>query len=149
MKKIKYMIFSLLCVAAVSCGPGNIDTELQSAEMAIAGGDIAAATSIAGHLCDDRSLTELSAKQLARLSIVYMQIADSVDVDGNVATAADLYNRAYEVDADSAENYFMSLPSDKIPYAMILSSIKNSRTAYYPDSLEVHADSVFESQFVD
>lgn len=147
MKEIKYVVCALFCLLAMSCGPGNIDTEIQSAEMAIARGDITAATSIANHLCDNRNLSDLSAKQLARLSMVYMQLADSADVDSNVATAADLYNRAYEMNADSAESYFASLPSDQIPYAMILSSIKESRTAHYPDSMDQHADSVFATQF--
>lgn len=147
MNKIKYMICALLCVVAASCGPGDVEAELQSAEMAIARGDMMAATSIADNLCNGENFTNLSAKNLARLSMIYMQIADSADVDSNVSTATDLYNRAYEINADSAECYFQSLPSEKIPYAIILSTLKESRMVHYPDSLEADADSVFESQF--
>lgn len=141
-REIRNLIVAVGALLAVGCGGKmNVEDELRSSEMAIVDGDMETASAMASHITEN-SAEGLSAKQLARLSIVYMQIADSIDNDTNVATAAELYGRAYASNADSADLYYMSLPSEKIPYAMILSNISGSRSNVYVDSLFMDDDSV-------
>ena len=61
--------------------------------MATANGDMTAARSVASHIVGNENLSDMPASQLARLSIVYMQLADtdSTDIQSNVSTAAGLY----------------------------------------------------------
>lgn len=140
--EIRNLIVAAAALIASGCGGSvDVETELQGSEMAIADGDMETASAMASHITEN-SAAGLSAKQLARLSIVYMQIADSIDNDTNVATAAEYYNRAYASNADSAELYYTSLPSEKIPYAMILSNISGGGRGLYVDSLFVESDSV-------
>lgn len=138
----KIIIGSIALIAA-ACSGGNMESDLQTAEMAAARGDMDAASSVARHLTSDRNLSGLTAKQLARLSIVYMQIADIDTTDNsNVATAASLYQKAYESNRDSAETFYSSLPSEKVQYSMILSSIVGTREHPYNADADMHADSL-------
>ncbi len=113
-----------MCLAFSACsGSSDIESQIREAEMATAKGDMTAARSVASHLVGNENLSDMPASQLARLSIVYMQLADtdSTDIQSNVSTAAGLYRRAYETDADSASLYYSTLPPDKLPYARLLS----------------------------
>ncbi len=113
-----------MCLAFSACsGSSDIESQIREAEMATAKGDMTAARSVASHLVGNENLSDMPASQLARLSIVYMQLADtdSTDIQSNVSTAAGLYRRAYETDADSASLYYSTLPHDKLPYARLLS----------------------------
>lgn len=113
-----------MCLAFSACsGSSDIESQIREAEMATAKGDMTAARSVASHLVGNENLSDMPASQLARLSIVYMQLADtdSTDIQSNVSTAAGLYRRAYEADADYASLYYSTLPPDKLPYARLLS----------------------------
>lgn len=148
--KFKSIILSALLVcstllAGSSCSSKiDIDSELQNAEMAIAMGDMDAATSVAENLSDGKNLSGLSAKQLARLSIVYMQIADSVDNGTNVNSAIEAYRRAYQADADSADAYYSALPSERAQYSMMLANIVAGLDTPYDADADMHADSIFD-----
>lgn len=106
------------------------DAELRAAEAAIANGDMTAASAVAQRLTDHHNLSGLSARQLGRLSIVYMQIADSLD-SGTVASATDAYRRAYRQNPDSARAFYSSLPADKAQYSMMLSAIVDNQDNPY------------------
>lgn len=113
-----------ICLAFGGCaGSSDIESQIREAEMATANGDMTAARSVASHIVGNENLSDMPASQLARLSIVYMQLADtdSTDIQSNVSTAAGLYRRAYETNADSAASYYSTLPPDKLPYARLLS----------------------------
>ncbi len=124
----------------------DVEYELQSAETAIAHGDIKAATSVANTLSDSIATPHLSAKQLARLSIIYMQIADSAENGINVAKATDIYRKAYRVNPDSAAQYYSALPAEKAQYLMMLSSIVASQDHPYDIEADIHADSILLMQ---
>ena len=123
-----------MCLAFSACsGSSDIESQIREAEMATAKGDMTAARSVASHLVGNENLSDMPASQLARLSIVYMQLADtdSTDIQSNVSTAAGLYRRAYETDADSASLYYSTLPPDKLPYARLLSILVVNRDNPY------------------
>lgn len=122
----KAALLSLATLFAVACsGSADIDSQIRSAEAAIAQGDMVAARSVASNLLGNDNLTGIPASQLARLSIVYMQLADSdtSDSQSNVSTAAGLFRKAFEANADSAARFYNSLPPDKLPYARMLSTL--------------------------
>lgn len=128
MKRLFPLALTLLASVMTACsGNTDVDETLRTAEMAIARGDMTAATSVARTLTDSTSLSKLSPRQLGRLSIIYMQLADSVDNVENVAIATDAYRRAFNADSDSADEYYSSLNSDKLPYSMMLQALTGSQ----------------------
>ena len=83
--------------------------------------------------------------------MVYMQLSeeDNDDAGTNVATATDCYRRAFKADADSAGQYFSSLPSEQAQYGMMLSAIVgNQDNPYNPDE-HMHEDSVIDGFLTD
>lgn len=141
----------LLLSAAYSCGNSatDIEQQLQRAEMAVAQGDMTAAHSAAEHLIGNDNLSTLPASQLARLSMVYMQMADSMDQDSNVAIATDLYRRAYEANPDSAAMFYSEVSPEHMQYATMLSTLVSNIDNPYDmsrDSINtMHDDSVLHS----
>lgn len=124
--KIKTAILAAATAAIMAaCTPQSTESQLRQAEDAIIAGNITAATSVARHLTTPEAMQKLSATQAARLSLVYMQIADSTDYDSNIATAVELYRHAMHTGPDSAHHYFQSIPSDKIPHLIILQNISH------------------------
>ena len=91
--------------------------------MAIANGDMRAASSAADHIVGNRNLSDLSANQLARLSIIYMQMADSIDREDSVGQATQCYKQAYDANSDSATAFYLSLNPDKMRYAVMLKAL--------------------------
>lgn len=112
-----------LMLAAACTGGDRTDADLRDAEMAIAQGDMKVATSVADHIMGDKNITGLTSRQLARLSMIYMQIADSADTGGNISTATKLYRSAYSANADSAALYYSTVPSHLTPHARMLAAI--------------------------
>ncbi len=143
---MRMILCAVVACFCMSCtGTGNAELDLRSAEMAVAQGDMTAAKSIASHIVD-KNLSDMPASQLCRLSIVYMQMADSTDVDNNVAMATKLYRKAYETDADSAGMFYSGLSPDNMQYAAMLSSlvgnIDNPYDAFRDSIEEAHADTI-------
>lgn len=130
MKKILLLsLFVVIVVVAVTGCQGTSSSEMeatiQDAEMAVAGGDMISASSIASKLSAGKNLSGLSAEQLARLSLVYMQIADSVETEENISRATDLYRQAYIADAAAADSFYVNIDQDKLPFALMLSTLVN------------------------
>lgn len=145
-------ILSMLASAATIFGLGScssssvkdFDNSLRDAEMAVAAGDMVSARSVAETFTNDTSaVSHLSAIQLCRLSLVYMQLAEQPGYSDFMANAANCYHRAYEVNADSAQIFFTRLvPADQIQYARNLEHIVKAGEAEYDhsdpsDSLEM------------
>lgn len=106
---ITLIIIFTTMAAATSCDSRSSAAEdLREAEMAVIDGNMTAARSVADRLLG--ATDSLSSRELARLSIVYMHMADEEnDNTALVATAADLYRRAWRENADSAAAYYASL----------------------------------------
>ena len=142
---MKHLLFLLLGLTLAACSHSSAEDSLRSAEMALANGDMRAAESAADHVVGSENLAGLSSTQLARLSMVYIQLADSMDREDNVGQATNYYRMAYSADPDSAGEYFSTLNADKVPYAMMLRTLAQSNDSTslhddsfrYPDSLTV------------
>lgn len=153
--KLKHRLTYLLaiCLAAITWAcSGNsaesVEEMLREAEMAVANGDMTAAKSVASHLSDDPNLKSLSATQAARLSMVYMQMAETLDKEDNANTdrATDLYDTAFKINADSASAYYSSVEPEMLQYVETLSARSAHRNnpvdmSRIPD--EAAADSLF------
>lgn len=121
-----HKILGTLAIAAAltGCsGSSSVADELRQAEDAIAFGDMETAQSVAQKVIGKSNLSDLPASQLARLSMVYMHIADSADRENNVAQAADLCRMAYKVNADSAAAYYSSVDPEQYPYVDMLRTL--------------------------
>lgn len=119
-------VAGLFSAACSTRSADEFNSDLRQAEMAVAHGDMKVASSVVESITDGRNLSDLSATQLARLSMVYMQMADESNPEVNTAMATDMYRRAFKASPDSAEAYFSSLPFDKMQYANMLHTLTNS-----------------------
>lgn len=122
-----------LSIAAVACGRGSLSAEsieesLREAEDAIAAGDMVSAQSAASYLFDDSATCrKLTATQLARLSMVYVMLADSVDQETNTNRAADLYDLSLKTNADSAREFYQSVNPEHLQYVETMSNHSANR----------------------
>lgn len=121
------ILTSLFLAMACGSGASSFEDSLRQAEAAVASGDMSAAQSATEHLVGDENLSQLSATQLARLSMVYMQMADSIDQGDITDRATDLYDRAYKANADSADFYYQSIEPDRMQYVALLTTRSAAR----------------------
>ena len=138
----------VICVLLIFWGcsgrtSSEIESSVQDAEMAVAQGDMESATSIATKITEGKNLSGLSAEQLARLSIVYMQIADADDSasDDNIAMAADLYRQAYITNPAQADSFYNENSDvDKMRHIVKLSTLVTSID--HPTKIDLDNDSL-------
>lgn len=123
-----FSIIISLAITTAACGGNNsaelIESTLRDAEKAVADGDLPTAHSLAVDLTGGESLQKLSATQTARLSMVFMQIAEALDTDNNANSdrATDLYDRAFNLNADSAAMFYMTVEPEHMQYVETLSA---------------------------
>lgn len=128
LNRIFLMLVASLSIAVTACGRGDLSAEsieqyLREAEDAIAMGDMVSAQSAASYLFDDSVVCKrLTATQLARLSMVYVMMADSVDQETNTNRAADLYDMSIKTDADSARCFYQSVSPEHLQYVETMSN---------------------------
>lgn len=148
MKLTSLIISATLALAAIMAGCNNkkstesILDNIRQAEAAVALGDMEAAKNVAVTLIGTENLSQMSARQLARLSMVYMQMADSTDRDENISIAADLYKQAYKQNADSAAAFYADVEPAVYPYvAMLKTLVERIDHPYDPaaDTLDEHS----------
>lgn len=128
MKHLPIIITVILAAIAASCSENRNQTDeaLRDAEMALAQGDMRAAGSVADHLIGDRNLSGLTPRQLGRLSLIYMQLADSSDQSDHVSSATACYRKAYEINRDSAAAFYNNVAPEHTSHVMMLSNIAES-----------------------
>ncbi len=129
----------LLTAACSQVTREEIETSLREAEMSVASGDMEVAASVGKHLMSDDNVKHLTATDLARLSMMYMQMADNGNADENTDMASELYRKAMAMSADSVSAYYQSLPSDKLQYADMLQAI-SSIDSRQPDDIPDYAE---------
>ncbi|MCM1349295.1 MAG: hypothetical protein NC338_07780 [Firmicutes bacterium] len=145
-------IFKALTVAATALltacsgsSGSSIADELREAEAAVAVGDMEAARSVAKNLLGNENLSHLPASELGRLSIVYMQIADSIDQENSIAQATDLYRRAFDANADSAALFYNDVTPEMYPYvAMLRTLVGHLDNPYNPEADSIDENSMPE-----
>lgn len=146
MKNFSLSILLILMAMFVACDSGHsISEQVASAEMAMAESDVATTRNI----CDDlmgQNHESFDATELARLSILYMQLHDRTDDPDALQLATQCYREAFAENADSARIFFERLPVDQDKYAMTLStlvsSLDNPGASLEDDDPYVGADSI-------
>ena len=133
MKLRNLLLLSLLTLLLNACSrqlsPEAIEESLRQAEIALAEGDMVAARSVLSNLSIDSSANcNMTAAQLARLSMVYMQLADSADQELNTNQAADLYDMAYKSNAHSADSFYRNVDPEHLQYVETLSNHSANRS---------------------
>ncbi len=117
-------IFILGTVAWSCGGESSVDRSLSEVETAITENNYAAASKIAeGISTSTGEPGYITARQAARLSIIYMQLADHENEDTNTAIAVNYCREALKENTDSAEAYYTSLPTDQTAYVSALMAI--------------------------
>lgn len=105
------------------CSDASVSDRISSAELALANEDVSATREICGDLFDRKDRNSMEAKQMARLSILYMELNDRTDDPNDIEYAVQCYREAFKINSDSAKNYYESLPVDQDKYALTLSNI--------------------------
>lgn len=129
---MKYIHLAIcVIVIAMSCaachGSHSIAEDVATAELAMASDDVTATREICDRLVNTpHDNTSISAKEWARLSMLYMQLNERTDDPEVVELAAQCYKEAFNVNPDSARAYYQNLPVEYDKYAMTLSTIVHS-----------------------
>lgn len=148
--KLSHLLLPLLATASlVACdGHHSVSEQVASAEMAMAAEDVVSTRRMCDDiLADSVARGSITATELARLSILYMQLNERTDDHEAVDLAADCYREAFRANADSARRFYENLPVDQDKYVMTLASIvhaiDNPRDLDdYPDESHEYTDSI-------
>jgi tetratricopeptide (TPR) repeat protein len=138
MKKLREMIIAAatgLLALTAACGPATSTAdELSTAEQAIETKHYDAALKICDKLSAMAESQQLSASELARLSIIYMRLSETDNDHDCVGQATQTYLRAYAANADSARAFYAALPLDMSAYVEMMASLSQALTS--PPSLD-------------
>ncbi|WP_297071813.1 hypothetical protein [uncultured Duncaniella sp.] len=104
-------------------GSDSVSDQISSAELALANENVSATRELCNHILKNKGNSGMEAKQMARLSILYMQLNERSDDPEDVEYAVQCFRDAFSINADSARAYYTSLPYDQDKYAMTLSTI--------------------------
>lgn len=130
-----------VCVMLSLCSSeSNHNDNLDNAQVSIDNNDYRTARSICDDVLDKESKNDpADAEIMARLSVLYMKLADHNDMsdkEDNLDYAYECYERAFDIDSVKARHYYLSLSMEDMPQVALLESIvKNSKI--HPDSLGV------------
>lgn len=149
---LTYAVAAAVILIASACSGNsmseNIEETLRTAESAIAKGDMTVAQSVARNISDSASLNQMSVTQLGRLSMIFMQLADSLDQSANTETATDIYDRAFRTNADSADLFYNAIEPERMQFVETMTG--NSAARRNPmDMSAVLPDSDFHEDFFD
>lgn len=150
---LKLFVFLSTAVLAAACSgtmsKESVEETIYQAERAVERGDMVAAQNVASLTADTGLLT---ATQMARLSMIYMQMADSLEQETNTNIAVDFYDMAFRTDADSASLFYRGIEPERLQYVVTLSNHSANRAnpidmANLPD--EMFVDGACDSVFTD
>ncbi len=120
-------LFSCIICGALSfnsCGGSDsIAERISAAELALANENVDAKRKRCGEIIGQKDRQSVEAKQMARLSILYMQLNERTDDPEDVEYAVQCFREAFKINADSAKAYYSSLPVEQDKYAMTLATI--------------------------
>lgn len=120
-------LFSCIICGALSfnsCGGSDsIAERISAAELALANENVDATRELCGEIIGQKDRQTIEAKQMARLSILYMQLNERTDAPEDVEYAVQCFREAFKLNADSAKAFYSSLPVEQDKYAMTLATI--------------------------
>lgn len=122
------------CCILSGCSHTSSSALAQQAEKALNSGDAARARELCDEAMTAEDTDQLSATQLAQLSLIYMKIADKDDHDDGetVGLAVNAYERAMDTSPDSALLYYSSVNYNDTRHVKMLLSV--IRGLELPDS---------------
>lgn len=125
---MRFVVFlSLLAFVLTACGGSSVAERVASAEMAFAAEDVASSRRICDRIMgEDVSDGGVTATELCRLSILYMQLYDRTDDADALDLATRCYRSAFSENADSARYFYTHLAVDQDKYVMSLSTLVQS-----------------------
>lgn len=127
MKGMWCVCAAMTALALTSCGGSDVSERISSAEMACAIEDADVSRRICDEIMDDNGRDKsLTAMQLGRMSILYMQLYDRTDDADALDMATQCYRSAFETDADSATYFYTHLPVEQDKYGMSLTTLVQS-----------------------
>jgi len=151
-KLMRHSCISIFIIAFTlflsGCGSESNEDNFAEAKAAFDVKDYQRVQIICDHIATDTTENLLSCSELCRLSLLYMGLAEACPDSAaiNVASAADILRKAYEISADSVADYFVSLPAEEVPNIQLVLNITGSMNLP-PDSIFseecVAADSIF------
>lgn len=117
----------MLCTSAASCAKVDAEETLQVAESDLLHGNIDGAVNSCRLLADSTE-TSLSPTQLCRVAIMYAKISDRTENQDYMASAAECYDRALEMDesSDSLSQYIENLNVDDRSYVHVISEMAHA-----------------------
>ena len=124
--KHAFLFSCIICCALSfnSCGGSDsIAERISAAELALANENVDATRELCGELIGQKDRQTIEAKQMARLSILYMQLNERTDAPEDVEYAVQCFREAFKLNADSAKAFYSSLPVEQDKYAMTLATI--------------------------
>ena len=135
-------------VAMAPCIPStNYKESLDSAQISIESEDYRMARSICDEVFDQQMDSEEGdASVLARLSILYMKLADHNEMTGredNLDYAYECYEKAFSIDSLEAREYYKNIGIDDMPQMVLLESIVKSSKVDLDSIYFNEKDSVF------
>lgn len=127
MKHLILTVILSVAAAMTGCSAGHssaadIDATTDAAVECLSRGNVSEARRIADSLCA-ADTTVMSARQLARMSILYMQIAETGDDPAPAEQAIQCYRMARRANADSADAYYSTLAPELESARMTLTEI--------------------------
>lgn len=133
----KSVAILVVMLASAACSGINPDAEMNAAEAAINEGDYERANDICKSLLD-KDDSKMTAAEYARLSMLFMQLTDpAVDGDG-VSHAAQCWQKAMAINADSARHFYSTVPVEQQKNVVLLNAIVSmfDRSADFTDDYE-------------
>lgn len=145
---IAISIVGMLMLSMASCiSSTNYKESLDSAQISIESEDYRMARSICDEVFDQQMDSEEGdASVLARLSILYMKLADHnemTDREDNLDYAYECYEKAFSIDSLEAREYYKNIGIDDMPQMVLLESIVKSSKVDLDSIYFNEKDSVF------
>ncbi len=141
MKNILAIICTLLILASCSGGV-NSTNAITNAETLLANNKYTGAKKICDNLVSQEGKNPLSARDLCRLSILYMKLSEYTNEDDNIATATLCFKKAVAMNTDSVEEFLSELPIEEIRYASIVRSLAIPVDNSQEEAIEEMTDSL-------
>lgn len=148
-------IFAPLAMACMIGGCGASDghsDDIAEAKAAFEAGNFRRVQIICDHIAADTVSSNLSCRQLCNLSLLYMELAeacpDSAEV--NVASATDIFRRAYKENPDSVIEYFQNLSSEEVGKSQIVMNLnsviygRSDSIGLFEDEHDSFPDSIYK-----
>lgn len=125
----------------------DVDSRIADAETTLDQKNYPETVELCANIVSEADTSKMTVTQLCRMAMVYARLADNdVDPESNIAVAMRFFDKAYSLDADSADAFVATLPVDNQPAARIVLHLMGSAS---PDSLYIPDHEMPDSCYTD